>query len=323
MLTRVWFENYKGCRQVTVDFAKRNIGLVLLEHGGGKSSILEVLAYLQAIARGAQVTRQVFIHIPYAPEDPLEESRIQSFGMEVNVRGALLSYAFSIVYNRMIDAAEIVSETFSCNGAVVFDRCNYAIDKVSFALTSPVVGAGNREVSDFRDMLSAALFIRPNIDLVSDRVSGVREFLAPNISNLANWMVNCFTEYPSAYMLFDERMRKCLPDFGGVRVHSVGQLGGRLVLQRKQNSLKLLITQLSYSEMTMLVVALMCAILQLKADSLVVWDDFLQGIERPLRARMIWELRASSRTGQLVVLTANCSDEGLFAPNEKALISRG
>ena len=323
MLTRVWFENYKESRQVEVDFAQRNIGLVLLEHGGGKSSILEVLAYLQAIARGALVTRQVFVHIPYAPADPFEESRTQSFGVEANVRGVSMAYAFSIVYNRMIDAAEILSETFSCNGEVVFDRRNHAIDKVSFALTSPVIGAGHRQVSDFRDALSAALLIRPNMDLVSDQVIGAREFLAPNISNLANWMVNCFTEYPSMYKLFDETMRKFLPEFGGVGVHSAGQFGGHLVFQRKQSPLKLLVTQLSYSEMTMLVVALMCAILQLKADSQVVWDDFLQGVERPLRARMIWELRASSRMGQLIALTSNCSDEGLFAPNEKALISKG
>lgn len=318
MITRVWIGNYNGIRRLEMrGKGCCSNGLVAQSGSVGKSSLVNAIIHLREIARGAVVTQQVFTPGIWTPGVASSGSENTLFGIEMLLLGKTFNYEIQVSFNSLTGDFEIRSEELLLDRRSILTRNSFVMDRTTFALPSSVA-ALNPDIVMFRNALARVCVLRPNMDGIVDLISGYRDDLRPDISNLPRWLANYFSDFPSAYQNVASRMALFLPNFGGLNVCDDARRARYLCLRRTISGPEQLISQLSRTEKMMLLVSTVCMIREVEPDRVIVWDDFLLGIQRTLRDQMLYLLMCDKAfCGQLLALSSVVSDVDVYAVNER------
>lgn len=326
MINSLFIENYRGIRHIEVLFAGNGSNIWIADAGAGKSTVVEMLYNLQVIARGATVTQQVLVPtVQLSMSSSLAMNPMRCM-LKMQINGAALTYDLSVSVNSIVNRVEISRESLQRDGVCVFERQNgvvslssptgdagvvYPIEANVFALTLPLFSQVGGPVSLFRSALSEAFIVRANYENVSDVVMPMRGYLDFNIGNFSTWIVNFLAAFPFAYEIVSGVMLRLMPDYQALNVHDAGGGMRRLALKCARYHDPIPVSMLSRVEKMMLFVSAMCAVASVAPFEILVWDDFLLGIDCQLHEKMIKELSNAFRRGQFFVLSSWSGDSGL------------
>ena len=240
MLTRLYIDNYKTLSNFELTLGR--VQLLMGRNGTGKSSVLDVLAGIRALAVDGRDVEEVF------PPDTLSawsKSTVQRFELELQLGDDKLAYRLEIDHDPdpLIGGSSVHAESLQAGDRHVFTRASGKLrlfdDDGSAgrswtprlgrsALDVVSRGSGPAALEALRDWLSRLLIVRPNPAVLGGYSDGESPQLLPSLANFASWYRNVSASRPIAVATAQIALREVLAGFEEVGVELDARRHGQL-----------------------------------------------------------------------------------------------
>src|SRR5271157_3507976 len=233
MLTRIYIDNFRCL--VNFEYRPRRQELILGGNGSGKSSLLDVLLFLQQfIARGvpfddfrllAQRTR--WLNRPHITTE-----------LEAELDGGRYVYRLVIEPRGEPAKPRAASETLCFEGKSLFEFINgevqlfddrferkaaYELDPARSALATIIPRGDNQKLSRFKRWLGSFHGFRINPFAMSARAEGEELYPKVDLSNLAAWYRHLVQAVPRPSAALRESLRECIEGFNFLELEPFGE----------------------------------------------------------------------------------------------------
>lgn len=237
MISEVYIDNFRCL--VNFRIKPGNFQLWLGDNGSGKTSVLDVLSYIQRVIRGDHV-EDIFTRSSLTAWD---KRRDQTLGVSLTLDGDVYKYELTIEYAKLENKQRIKREELTWNGSTffLFDgqeahlyRINHHTGDVEEGVVFPANWGrsviptiaqrnDNHPLIRFRKGLDDLLVVHPIPLLVKDAATTESRNLSEYAQNFAQWYRHLLQEHPSISYSAKQHLEDVLPGFEQLRLKEFGE----------------------------------------------------------------------------------------------------
>ncbi len=238
MITRLYIDNFKTFQNF--EWKPGPVALLMGRNGTGKTAIFEVLHVVRDL-----VTRETSLidAFPGTTCTRWELRKEQRFELDVAGMGGSFKYRLAIEHDHDRGLSRVASETLHLENTPLFAFVagkmqlhtdggelgpSFPGDPRKSGLGMVVPGAANRNLTWFKDWLSALVVLRPNPATLGGRAEREEPRLAPDCSNFAAWYRTLWQECPEKVSRAHVALTNVLDGFKGMSIRVDEQRTGWL-----------------------------------------------------------------------------------------------